>query len=105
LRNCLPRKLASRQRAADTAFLSQGITCTVRGQSEGIENIFPYDLVPRIITAAEWRKLEAGLEQRIVALNLFLKDLYTDANVLRYGIVSKELNLSYMHYRRKTRVL
>ncbi len=98
-------ELAARQRAADAAFLSQGVTFTVYGQTEGIEKIFPYDLVPRIITASEWRTLEAGLEQRIIALNLFLKDLYTDAKVLSDGVVPKELVLSCKHYRREMRGL
>ena len=71
--------MRQRQSAADLAFLHQGITFTVYGQSEGTERIFPYDLIPRIITAAEWDVLERGLTQRITALNLFLKDLYSDA--------------------------
>ncbi len=66
-------ELQRRKQAADLSFLNQGITFTVYGREEGIEKIFPYDLIPRIITAAEWATVEHGLTQRITALNLFLR--------------------------------
>jgi uncharacterized circularly permuted ATP-grasp superfamily protein len=96
-----PQELRQRQAAADLAFLHQGITFTVYGQNEGTERIFPYDLIPRIITAAEWDVLERGLTQRITALNLFLKDIYTDARVLSDGIVPRDLIYSCKHFRRE----
>jgi uncharacterized circularly permuted ATP-grasp superfamily protein len=65
-----PAELRQRQSAADLAFLNQGITFTVYGQKDGTERIFPYDLLPRILTAAEWEVIERGLTQRITALNL-----------------------------------
>ena len=68
-------ELQRRKQAADLSFLNQGITFTVYGREEGTEKIFPYDLVPRIVTAAEWATVELGLTQRITALNLFLKDI------------------------------
>ena len=71
-----PQEMRRRQSTADLAFLHQGITFTVYGQDEGTERIFPYDLIPRIITAAEWATLERGLTQRLTAINLFLKDVY-----------------------------
>jgi hypothetical protein len=71
-----PQELKQRQSAADLAFLHQGITFTVYGQKEGTERIFPYDLIPRILTALEWEVIERGLTQRLQALNLFLKDIY-----------------------------
>ena len=61
-----------RQQAADRAFLNQGVTFTVYGNDEGTERIFPYDILPRIITGAEWSVVERGLAQRLLALNLFL---------------------------------
>ncbi|HEY2154150.1 MAG TPA: circularly permuted type 2 ATP-grasp protein, partial [Isosphaeraceae bacterium] len=69
-----PEELKRRQQDADLSFLHQGITFTVYGRDEGTEKIFPYDLLPRIITASEWATIERGLVQRITALNLFLKD-------------------------------
>ncbi|MDW8211963.1 MAG: circularly permuted type 2 ATP-grasp protein, partial [Roseiflexaceae bacterium] len=69
-------ELHRRQQAADAAFLNQGITFAVYGHGDGTEKIFPYDLIPRIITAAEWSVIERGLTQRITALNMFLRDVY-----------------------------
>jgi uncharacterized circularly permuted ATP-grasp superfamily protein len=96
-----PQELRQRQTAADLAFLHQGITFTVYGQNEGTERIFPYDLIPRIITASEWDTIDRGLTQRITALNLFLKDLYGDAKVLDDAVVPRELVYSCKHFRRE----
>jgi uncharacterized circularly permuted ATP-grasp superfamily protein len=95
------QEMRQRQAAADQAFLHAGITFTVYGRSEGTERIFPYDLIPRLITATEWDRLERGLTQRITALNLFLKDLYTHARVLDDGVVPRDLVYSCRHYRRE----
>ena len=81
-----------RKQAADPSFLNQGITFTVYGREEGTEKIFPYDLLPRIITSAEWAKVECGLTQRITALNLFLKDIYNEGRILWH--VGVELSLT-----------
>jgi uncharacterized circularly permuted ATP-grasp superfamily protein len=94
-------ELQRRKQAADLSFLNQGITFTVYGRQEGTEKIFPYDLLPRIITAAEWSKVEHGLMQRITALNLFLKDIYNEGLILRDGIVPREVIFSCKHYRRQ----
>jgi uncharacterized circularly permuted ATP-grasp superfamily protein len=94
-------ELRRRKQAADLSFLNQGITFTVYGREEGTEKIFPYDLVPRIITAAEWATVELGLAQRITALNLFLKDIYNEGRILVDGIVPKEIVYSCKHYRRQ----
>jgi uncharacterized circularly permuted ATP-grasp superfamily protein len=92
-------ELQRRKQAADLSFLNQGITFTVYGRDEGTENIFPYDLIPRIITAAEWATVERGLTQRITALNLFLKDIYNEGRILDDGIVPREVVYSCKHYR------
>lgn len=97
------QEMRQRQAAADLAFLNQGITFTVYGQNEGTERIFPYDLIPRIITASEWQVLERGLTQRITALNLFLKDIYFDARILADQVVPRSLIYSCKHYRREMR--
>jgi uncharacterized circularly permuted ATP-grasp superfamily protein len=94
-------ELRRRKQAADLSFLNQGITFTVYGREEGTEKIFPYDLVPRIITAAEWATVELGLAQRITALNLFLKDIYNEGRILEDGIVPREMVYSCKHYRRQ----
>ncbi len=94
-------ELQRRKQAADLSFLNQGITFTVYGREEGTEKIFPYDLVPRIITAAEWATVELGLTQRITALNLFLKDIYNEGRILSDGIVPREMVYTCKHYRRQ----
>src|SRR5215217_5961633 len=100
----IPREeLNRRQHAADLSFLHQGITFTVYGRDEGTERIFPYDLLPRIITGAEWETLERGLAQRIRALNLFLKDIYHDGRILKDGVVPAELVYTCRHFRREMR--
>jgi uncharacterized circularly permuted ATP-grasp superfamily protein len=95
--------LRRRQIEADRAFLTQGITFTVYGDEQGTERIFPFDLLPRIITAREWDILERGLEQRLIAINLFLKDIYNDGRILAEGVVPRELVYSCRHYRREMR--
>ena len=91
------------QQAADLSFLHQGITFTVYGNDKGTERIFPYDLLPRIITKDEWETIESGLKQRITALNLFLHDVYHEGKILADGILPYELIYTCQHYRREMR--
>jgi uncharacterized circularly permuted ATP-grasp superfamily protein len=98
-------ELQRRKQSADLSFLTQGITFTVYGRDEGTERIFPYDLLPRLITSAEWDRIERGLTQRITALNLFLRDVYSDAKILADRIIPRELVYSCKHYRRQMRGL
>lgn len=92
-----------RQQAADQSFLQQGITFTVYGRDEGTEKIFPYDVLPRIVTGSEWNTLERGMAQRITALNLFLHDLYHDAKIIADKVIPADLVYSCKHYRREMR--
>ena len=87
------------------SFLNQGITFTVYGRREGTERIFPYDLLPRIVTNAEWTRIEQGLIQRITAFNLFLKDIYNDGKILADGVVPREVVYSCKQFRRQMRGL
>lgn len=96
-----PAEIQRRKQAADLSFLNQGITFTVYGREEGTERIFPYDLLPRIITSAEWARVERGLTQRITALNLFLKDIYNEGRILKDGVVPRELVYSCPQFRRQ----
>jgi len=82
-------EMRRRKQAADISFLNQGITFTVYGREEGTERIFPHDLLPRIVTSQEWATIERGLEQRITALNLFLRDIYNEGRCLAAGIVPR----------------
>jgi uncharacterized circularly permuted ATP-grasp superfamily protein len=100
-----PEELQRRKHYADVSFLMQGITFTVYGQEEGTERIFPYDLLPRLISAEEWDRIERGLTQRITALNLFLHDVYHEGKILAQGIVPREIVYSCQHFRRQMRGL
>jgi uncharacterized circularly permuted ATP-grasp superfamily protein len=91
----------AKRRAVDLAFLRQGITFNVYGDSQGTERIFPFDLIPRIIPANEWEHLERGLEQRITALNLFLHDVYHGQRIMKDGVVPPFYVLSAKHFRRE----
>lgn len=94
-----PPELENRARLARLAFLNRGITFAVYGSDEGTEKIFPFDLIPRIIPHHEWQTIELGLKQRLVALNLFLKDLYNDQKILKDGVVPRHLIESASHFR------
>ncbi len=91
----------AKRRSVDLAFLRQGITFNVYGDAQGTERVFPFDLVPRIIPADEWKLLEAGLLQRITALNLFLHDIYHEQRILRDGTIPAHYVLSAKHFRRE----
>jgi uncharacterized circularly permuted ATP-grasp superfamily protein len=98
-----PDELRRSKQEADQSFFNQGITFTVYGNDKGTERIFPHDLLPRIITATEWEKIERGLKQRITALNLFLKDVYHDAKIIADGVVPGSIIYTCKHYRREMR--
>jgi uncharacterized circularly permuted ATP-grasp superfamily protein len=84
-------ELLFRQRSAEELLLQMGITFNVYGDSGGTERIFPFDIIPRIVPAAEWAWLERGLKQRIHALNLFIDDVYHEQKILRDGVVPQEV--------------
>ena len=90
-----------RERLQKISLVDQGITFTVYGEKEGIERIFPFDFVPRIIPAREWERIEAGLVQRVTALNLFIADVYQDQKCHKDKIIPAELVLSRKEYKRE----
>jgi uncharacterized circularly permuted ATP-grasp superfamily protein len=92
-----------RKAASELYFLRQGITFNVYHDQRGAERIFPFDPVPRVIPAAEWEHLEAGLTQRITALNLFLHDIYHDQQILRDGTIPRHYIENARHYRPELR--
>jgi uncharacterized circularly permuted ATP-grasp superfamily protein len=94
-------ELSKKEELARRLFMSQGITFTVYSSGEGIEKIFPFDIIPRIITAAEWSLVERGIKQRLNALNLFLKDVYHEQFILKDGVVPAELVYSCPHFLRE----
>ena len=98
-----PEELHRRQQACELSFLHQGITFTVYSDKQATERIIPTDLLPRIVTAAEWTHIEAGLIQRIQALNHFLRDIYGDGRVLKDGVIPRSMIYGSRHYRREMR--
>jgi len=96
----MEREEFERKRAlAASTFLTQGVTFTVYNDDQGTERIFPFDLLPRIIPAEEWDLVERGLVQRITALNLFLHDIYHEQNILRDGVIPKQIVWEAAHFR------
>lgn len=93
--------LNKKEDLARRLFMTQGITFTVYNSGEGIEKIFPFDIIPRIITAAEWNFVEKGIKQRLTALNLFLKDVYHNQFIIKDGIVPIDVIYSCPHFLRE----
>ncbi len=93
--------ILQKRREAELAFHRVGITFSVYGEESGNERLIPFDLVPRIVAAAEWRRLEAGLRQRVHALNLFLGDVYGEQRILRERRIPNELVFGNSEYRRE----
>jgi uncharacterized circularly permuted ATP-grasp superfamily protein len=96
-----PEEMEERQKTQERSFLLQGITFTVYGAASTTERIIPTDLFPRIIPADEWARIEAGLTQRLKALNMFLADIYGEQMILKDGIVPRDLVLGAPSFRRE----
>jgi uncharacterized circularly permuted ATP-grasp superfamily protein len=95
-------QMQARREEAEVIFRRVGITFAVYGDKdsgEGTERLIPFDLIPRVIPAHEWREMEAGLRQRVTALNRFIHDVYHDQEILKAGIVPAEQVLKNAQYR------
>jgi len=92
-------RLAQKRAEADALFHRLGITFAVYGENEGTERLIPFDVVPRILPAQEWAKLEAGLKQRVRALNAFIADIYHDQQILKAGVIPADQILGNAQYR------
>jgi len=94
-------EIERRERLQKLSLMDQGITFTVYGEKEGTERIFPFDFVPRVIPAREWERLQAGLVQRVTALNIFILDVYQGQKCLKDRVIPPELVLSRKEYKRE----
>ncbi|MDE3212137.1 MAG: circularly permuted type 2 ATP-grasp protein, partial [Bacteroidota bacterium] len=94
-------EMTQKDELAKKLFMSQGITFTVYNSGEGIEKIFPFDIIPRIITREEWALIERGLKQRLNALNIFLKDIYHNQFIIHDGIIPAQLVYSCPNFLRE----
>ncbi len=101
IQNLSADEMTHKDELAKKLFMSQGITFTVYSSGEGIEKIFPFDIIPRILEAAEWKHIEAGIKQRLKALNIFLKDIYNQQFIIRDGIVPAKLIYSCPNFVRQ----
>ncbi len=99
LRATPPERIARKRAEADLAFHRVGITFAVYGEEAGKERLIPFDIIPRIIPAAEWKSLQSGLRQRVKALNMFLDDIYHDQEILKAGKIPAEQVLNNAQYR------
>lgn len=93
--------LIRRQHAAEAAMMNMGITFAVYGDEQGAEKIIPFDIIPRIIEASDWRVIEQGLKQRVEALNLFIDDIYHDQKILKDKIIPEDVILSAGSFRKQ----
>ena len=92
------KEFKSRQKLADATFLRGGITFSVYSDRRGAERIFPFDLIPRVIAESQWQSVEAGLKQRVQALNAFLGDVYGEQRILDEGVIPRDLVLGAKGY-------
>jgi len=98
--NALPRDdLHRRQASAEAALMNMGITFTVYGEDTGTERIFPFDIIPRLVEADDWHRIQSGLTQRLTALNLFIDDIYHDQKILADGVVPEDMVRSAVTFR------
>jgi len=95
------RQLKLRQEAAERAIVEMGVTFTVYTEGQNIDRAWPFDIIPRIIAASEWRRIEQGLRQRLTALNMFIDDLYYEQRILEDGLVPRDLVESSPDFRRE----
>jgi uncharacterized circularly permuted ATP-grasp superfamily protein len=93
--------LLERQQAAELAIRTMGITFTVYSDAGDIDRAWPFDVIPRVISAQEWAKITAGLVQRLTAINLFIDDLYGAAKIVKDGVVPAELIYASANFRQK----
>lgn len=94
-----PERLSRKRAEADVAFRRVGITFAVYGEEAGKERLIPFDVIPRILPANEWRLIERGLRQRVAALNRFLHDIYHEQEILRLGIIPSHVVTENRQYR------
>ncbi|MEO7762573.1 MAG: circularly permuted type 2 ATP-grasp protein [Casimicrobiaceae bacterium] len=92
-------RIKQKRGEAERAFHRLGITFAVYGEDSGTERLIPFDIIPRIMPSSEWQMLEAGLRQRVIALNMFLNDVYHDRNIIKAGLISEERIVGNAQYR------
>ena len=92
-------ELEARASEATGELLDLGITFTVYSERDAIDRILPFDIIPRVLSAADWQHIEKGVIQRVTALNLLLEDLYSDQKILKDGVIPRELVIGNGNFR------
>jgi len=100
-KNLPEKETENRKNTAVSAIIEMGITFTVYSDGENIDRAWPFDIIPRVISKTEWTKAEAGLSQRLKALNMFIQDIYNDKNIIKDGIVPEDIILSSRDYKKE----
>ncbi|MBL1140817.1 MAG: circularly permuted type 2 ATP-grasp protein [Proteobacteria bacterium] len=103
LKSLSNEEINKRKQAADLAIKTMGITFTVYSEGENIDREWPYDIIPRIIPSREWRRIEKGLQQRMLAINHFIDDIYNEQKIIKDKIIPRELLKSSKNYRKECR--
>lgn len=103
LKKMKPQELQQRKDAAELAIMAMGITFTVYSQGDNIDREWPYDIIPRIVPQREWQKIEAGLEQRLTALNHFINDIYNERKIIKDKVIPRDILRSSKNYRKECR--
>ena len=93
-----PGELLERQRAVDSTIVDMGISFTIYSEGDNIDRAWPLDLIPRAIAGSEWDRVERGLKQRVIALNLFIDDLYNDRRIIKDKVVPADIIDSSRNY-------
>ena len=102
--NSLPREeLEGRRQSVDAAIMAMGITFTVYSEAGNIDRAWPFDIIPRVMSKKEWTRIEEGLKQRLIALNLFINDLYNEQKIVKDGIFPAELLVGSRNFREQCR--
>ena len=101
LKKLKPQELQQRKDAAELAIMAMGITFTVYSEGDNIDREWPYDIIPRIVPQREWQKIEAGLEQRLTALNHFIDDIYNERKIIKDKVIPADILRSSKNYRKE----
>ncbi len=96
-------ELEARRQAVDAAIMAMGITFTVYSDGANIDRAWPFDLIPRVMSRREWERIEAGLKQRLTALNLFIDDLYNAQRIVKDGVFPLEVLEGSRNFREQCR--
>jgi uncharacterized circularly permuted ATP-grasp superfamily protein len=94
-----PATLKARRASVDAAIMTMGITFTIYSDGENIDRAWPFDLIPRVMAREEWRRIEAGLKQRLLALNHFINDIYNEQRIVEDGVFPREVLAGSRNFR------